>query len=407
MATSHVAVRTASLGWLAAALSIGCIEIRDSDAEASTPKESAVSDSASRRAETKWLDTVDVSVPSYAAYSLDTAGIGARMAGATGADSLALEATDTTRITPIRRFPARIAGRGSVPLQLQILLDRANFSPGIIDGEWGNNASRALAFYKAASSASDPASDDPARVTTLDRATYDRLRSAAGQEPLLTKYTVSAQDLSGPFVEIPDSVYEQAKLRCLCYTNPVEAIAERYHTSRKLLAQLNPGIDLDRLTAGVTLAVPNVDLPTTAASPMDTVEIARLVISKKGFWTQALDRSGRVVLHFPSTLGAGYDPSPSGAFRITGVARNPAFHYQPKLFAEVPDSRPEARLPPGPNSPVGVVWIALSKPHYGIHGTPSPETIGYASSHGCVRLTNWDALLLSDMVENGTPVEFR
>jgi len=146
---------------------------------------------------------------------------------------------------------------------------------------------------------------------------------------------------------------------------------------------------------------------TGAANPADSVLIARLIISKTGFWTHAVDSAGHVIYHYPSTLGAGYDPSPTGDFKVTGVASDPKFHYQPKLFHEVPDTNPDAHLPPGPNSPVGVVWISLSKPHYGIHGTSSPETIGYVSSHGCVRLTNWDAFKLAEFVEPGTQVVFQ
>jgi lipoprotein-anchoring transpeptidase ErfK/SrfK len=160
------------------------------------------------------------------------------------------------------------------------------------------------------------------------------------------------------------------------------------------------------LRAGTTLLVPKIRDP-FAASPTDTAINARVIISKTGFWLHAVDAAGKIIYHFPSTLGAGYDPSPTGDFRVSYVSRDPAFHYQPKLFAEVPDDQPEARLPAGPNSPVGVVWIGLSKPHYGIHGTSSPQTIGYANSHGCVRLTNWDALKLSDLVEPGVPVQFK
>jgi lipoprotein-anchoring transpeptidase ErfK/SrfK len=135
--------------------------------------------------------------------------------------------------------------------------------------------------------------------------------------------------------------------------------------------------------------------------------IARLIVSKKGYWIHAVNASGTILFHFPSTLGAGYDPSPTGDFRVTNIAWNPAFHYQPTLFAEVSDKKPEAHLAKGPNSPVGVIWMALSKPHYGIHGTSSPETIGYANSHGCVRLTNWDATELGHIVSKGTPVVFQ
>jgi lipoprotein-anchoring transpeptidase ErfK/SrfK len=183
-------------------------------------------------------------------------------------------------------------------------------------------------------------------------------------------------------------------------------LSERFHSSKKLIAALNPRVNFDKLIEGTLITVPNVEYGNTAL-PQDTAIIARVIISKKHFWTHAVDSEGKIIYHFPSTLGAGYDPSPTGDYRVTWVSRDPSFKYQPKLFAEVPDTDPEAKLPAGPNSPVGVVWMSLSKPHYGIHGTSSPETIGYANSHGCVRLTNWDALRLSDLVDIGTPVQFK
>jgi len=313
---------------------------------------------------------------------------------------------DFTRAnTAISKFPARIPESGPTPLHLQIMLDRANFSPGIIDGAWGLNAKKAFAFF------ANPHEDDrleggtPPAPTSIDKATYDRLRAQAGPAKLLVRYTLTDEDVAGPFTPIPEKVYDQAKLKCLCYSSPLEKISEKFHVSAKLLAQLNPKVNLDKLSAGTELLVPNV-IQENVGSAMDTVIVAKLIISKTGFWTHAVDSEGRILAHYPSTLGAGYDPSPSGKVKVTYVARDPSFRYQPKLFAEVPDDEPEALLPPGPNSPVGRVWMSLSKPHYGIHGTSSPETIGYANSHGCVRLTNWDAVELSDMVEGGTPVEF-
>jgi lipoprotein-anchoring transpeptidase ErfK/SrfK len=305
----------------------------------------------------------------------------------------------------LTKFPVRIPRSGPTALHIQILLDLAHFSPGIIDGSWGNNAGRALAFFDSPDGPERLRGGTPPTLSHVERATYERLRSAAGNRPLLTRYTLTAGDVGGPFTEIPSLVYDQAKLKCLCYATAAEAIAEKFHTSRALLEQLNRKVNFDKLAAGIELVVPNVASENVASS-MDTVIVAKLIISKTGFWTHAVDAAGRILAHYPSTLGAGYDPSPTGSFRVTYVARDPAFHYQPKLFAEVPDDKPEARLPPGPNSPVGRVWMSLSKPHYGIHGTSSPETIGYAASHGCVRLTNWDALQLSDFIEPGTPVEF-
>lgn len=304
------------------------------------------------------------------------------------------------------KFPLAIPKSGPLALHVQILLDRAGFSPGIIDGLWGINAAKAITFFTRPDDPERLTGDAPATVTSIERATYQRLRRAARAKPLLRRYTVTAEDLRGPFTTIPESVYNQAKLKCLCYSSPLEAFSERFHSSRKLLAELNPAVDFAKLRRGLTITVPNVELD-GAALPQDTAIIARVIISKKHYWTHAVDSDGRIIYHFPSTLGAGYDPSPDGDFRVTYVSRDPSFKYQPKLFSEVPDDQPEAKLPAGPNSPVGVVWMSLSKPHYGIHGTNSPETIGYANSHGCVRLTNWDALRLSDLVDMGTPVQFR
>lgn len=346
----------------------------------------------------------------FAVYSLFAAGV-ALLPSIAGGQA---RARDTVRVqfsekavesTP-KRFPIAIPNSGSLTLQIQILLDRAGFSPGIIDGGWGINAAKAMTFFTRPDDTERLTGDSPQAVKSIDKATYARLRSSTGVEKLLRRYTLTQPDLAGPFTEIPSSVYEQAKLPCLCYASPLEQLSERFHSSPNLLGQLNPKINFAKLKPGVVITVPNVELD-GAALPQDTAIIARVIISKKGYWLHAVDAAGKIIYHFPSTLGAGYDPSPTGDFKVSYVSREPAFHYQPKLFAEVPDDQPEARLPAGPNSPVGRVWMSLSKPHYGIHGTSSPQTIGYANSHGCVRLTNWDALRLSDLVEPGTPVQFK
>lgn len=304
------------------------------------------------------------------------------------------------------KFPFKIPLTGPVALQLQILLDRAGFSPGVVDGAWGINAAKAVTFFAKPDDSARFNGDSPAPVTSIDEATYERLRTSAGTRPLVRWYSVSNDDLKGPFTTIPQSVYDQARLSCLCYSSVAEKLGEKFHTSARFLAQLNPRVKMSALETGTKLLVPNVD-DDGSAMPQDTAIAVRLIISKKGYWTQALDARGKIIYHFPSTLGAGYDPSPTGDFKVTNVSFDPAFKYQPKLFAEVPDDRPQALLPQGPNSPVGVVWMSLSKPHYGIHGTSSPETIGYANSHGCVRLTNWDALRLSYILLDGTPVQFK
>jgi lipoprotein-anchoring transpeptidase ErfK/SrfK len=314
-----------------------------------------------------------------------------------------------------------LGGEGATVLRAQILLDQAGFSPGAIDGAWGGNTSKAAYWYQDANGL--PVSG------FIDTLTFARLQQRSRERPALARYTVTAKDLAGPFVKLPATAYGQAELDCLCYESVREALAERFHVTQDLLALLNRGTNMEALTAGTQLWVPNVERPsirqladtsaaqdTPARGPaaradtarvIGTPRVARIVISKKGSYLQAWDEQGRIIAHFPSTLGAGFDPSPTGDFHVTRVAFDPDFHYNPKLYAEVPDSRPDAHLKPGPNSPVGVVWMALSKPHYGIHGTSSPSTIGYADSHGCVRLTNWDALWLAERTPDNTPVEFR
>jgi hypothetical protein len=208
-------------------------------------------------------------------------------------------------------------------------------------------------------------------------------------------------DVAGPFVAIPADVYRQARLRCLCYESLAEKLAERFHASVEVLEDLNPGTDLGALAAGDTLRAPAVDGTAPEARP-----VARIVISGLGSYVHALDAEGRILYHFPTTLGSQYDPSPLGILSVVGVHLDPWFHYQPRLLSGVDKTKPDTHLPPGPNNLVGRVWIKLSEPHYGIHGTRDPAAIGYASSSGCVRLTNWNAVLLAGRVGAGTAVEF-
>jgi lipoprotein-anchoring transpeptidase ErfK/SrfK len=262
-----------------------------------------------------------------------------------------------------------------------------------MDGYWGHNSTTALRAFQVANGL-------PATGTLSDEG-REKLRAVgAGRTPIV-RYTVSEDDVKGPFVDLPESPYEKAKLDCLCYESAAEALSERFHATPALLSRLNPGVDLTQVRAGTQLWVPDVQRPAKAGT------VARVVVFKRGGFMQGIDSTGRVLFHFPSTLGGQYDPSPTGDFRIERIALDPDFHYNPKLYSEVPDWKEDAVLSPGPNSPVGVVWMALNEPHYGIHGTSEPQTIGYASSHGCIRLTNWDARWLADHAAEGTPVAFR
>ena len=285
---------------------------------------------------------------------------------------------------------------GPSVLKTQVYLDRLHFSVGALDGRWGRNSAITLWWYQRSRGIQ---SADPG---ALDEATFRSLAAANASAPALVQHALTAEDLEGPFVSIPDDVYEKEKLDCLCYENVQEKLAEEFHTTQEFLGDLNPDVKFSDLHAGDSIWVPNVRAPLTQDQP----DIARVVVSIRGNTFNAFDASGNLVFHAPTTLGSGYDPSPNETTDVTKVVHDPHFHYQPTLFHEVPDTDPEAQLKPGPNSPVGVVWIALSKPHFGIHGTSDPESIGYASSHGCVRLTNWDANEVGHRITPNVPVEF-
>lgn len=300
----------------------------------------------------------------------------------------------------INNAPIVVPVKGDVAgpsvLKTQVYLDRLNFSVGALDGRWGRNSAIALWWFQRARGIN---STDPG---ALDEQTFRALASAAGGVPALRQHTVTEDDVKGPFKQIPEDVYDKAKLDCLCYESIKEKLAERFHTSEDFLEQLNPDVILGEAKAGDRIWVPNVRDPLTQDRP----DVARVQVSIRGNTFNAFDAQGNLVFHAPTTLGSKYDPSPRETVEVKKITFDPHFHYQPKLFSEVPDDEPEANLSPGPNSPVGVVWVALTKPHFGIHGTSDPDSIGYASSHGCVRLTNWDAQEIAHRLKPGVQVEF-
>jgi lipoprotein-anchoring transpeptidase ErfK/SrfK len=284
--------------------------------------------------------------------------------------------------------------RGPSVLRTQVYLDRAHFSVGAIDGRWGRNSAITVWWWQKAHGL-DPTGE-------VDEATFRSIAQAAGSAPVVIHYTLTADDVKGPFVHIPDDPYEKAKLTCLCYESLREELAERFHCTEDFLEVLNPGVKINDLQAGATVNAPNVRDTVTQDRP----DIAKVIISIAGNSYNAFDAAGNVIFHAPTTLGSTYDPSPDETLHVISVTPMPHFHYDPTLYHEVPDSEPDAHLNPGPNSPVGVVWMALSKEHYGMHGTPDPDSIGYASSHGCVRLTNWDAQEVSHRIHQGVLVSF-
>jgi lipoprotein-anchoring transpeptidase ErfK/SrfK len=273
-------------------------------------------------------------------------------------------------------------------LQTQVMLDRAGFSPGEIDGRLGTSTSRAMdAFVK---NGGKPDATVPA----------------------LVPYTITPEDAAGPFTpDEPEDMMEKAKLPALGYRDLVEALGERFHVSPALLKLLNPGA---AFAAGDQIRVPNVaDTVKPVAAPgggrtADPNNPATLTVTVRKSSSDLVlaDAAGHVLMYAPVTTGSEHDPLPIGEWKVNGVQRNPTFQYNPALFWDAEPSHAKAKIPAGPNNPVGVVWVDISRPHYGLHGTPEPSAIGKTTSHGCVRLTNWDAQKLADLVKPGTKVLF-
>jgi lipoprotein-anchoring transpeptidase ErfK/SrfK len=281
-------------------------------------------------------------------------------------------------------------------LAFQVLLDRHAFSPGEIDGTIGPNAARALRAFQAANNL-EPTGDP-------DCATWAAL-GGEGSAPTTT-YQVSEADVSGPFAErIPEDLVEQAKLPALSYRSAIERLGERFHVAPALLTRLNHGTAIAR---GATLEVPAVTPFDERAKPAlnQAGSEIRIEVSRDGS-LRAIKPDGSLEFFAPVSSGSEHDPLPAGDWKVTAVQWMPAFHYNPALFWDAKPSQTRATIPPGPNNPVGVVWIDINVEHYGLHGTPEPSHIGHSESHGCVRMTNWDAAHVAALVKVGTPVVFK
>ena len=308
-------------------------------------------------------------------------------------------------------------------LRVQVALDRAGFSPGEIDGQAGTKTRLALSEFQ--KSASLPSTG------VVNEETLAALH--VSPEPLVN-YTITQQDVAGPFIDkMPSDMMEASKLPSLGYASAAEALAEKFHSSPAMLKKLNPSA---AWAAGEVIKVPDVepfelpskgDKPAAAvkatagakpaagtkpaatagktagpgANPSGTVEV---ILSGATKSLVVRDAAGKTLMHAPVTVGSEKDPLPIGEWKVVGVSWAPVFNYNPDLFWDADPTHAKAKIPAGPNNPVGVVWVDISKEHFGLHGTPEPSTIGRTESHGCVRLANWDAAKLGRLVSVGTKV---
>ncbi|MBB3019384.1 lipoprotein-anchoring transpeptidase ErfK/SrfK [Microvirga lupini] len=278
-------------------------------------------------------------------------------------------------------------------IKAQVLLDRARFSPGVIDGHDGENLQNALKiFEKINELKSDGA---------LDEEVWKKLAGTSA-DPVLIEYTITDEDVKGPFVEIPDTMEDQAKLDRLGYSSPEELLAETFHMDVDLLKALNPDKPFDK--AGTAIVVANVDAKADPGKPKEKAAKIEIVKSEKVL--RALAKDGTLMATYPASIGSEEKPAPKGSHTVRAVAPNPNYTYNPDYAFKGVKAKEKFEIKPGPNNPVGSTWIDLSVESFGIHGTPEPEKVGKAYSHGCVRLTNWDVQELAGMVEKGTPVDF-
>lgn len=281
--------------------------------------------------------------------------------------------------------PLRQGDRGAAVLRLQILLDRANFSPGELGAVYNRNTANAVAAYQIARGL--PGSG------IVDRATWAELNRDA-ERPLI-RYRIEIEDVEGPFERVPEDMIQKSLLPAMTYESPLEGLGEKFHVSPELLQRLNPGAQFDM--PGEEIIVPNVRV----APPG---EAASLIVDGGMLTLRALDAEGKMIASYPVSVGGRHDPLPVGQWQVTSVVKKPSFRYDPSLFWDSEPWHWRVKIAPGPNNPVGLVWIGISKRHYGIHGTPEPGEVGEAESRGCIRVTNWDALEIAGMVKPGTPV---
>ena len=305
-------------------------------------------------------------------------------------DALALDANAINTAEVGNKPGKKVNGPDPLLIKAQVLLDRARFSTGEIDGRAGGNFQKALAAFKVAQGLLN--------YSKLDANTWSKL-AATSSDPAIKQYTITTEDEKGPFLKKrPTKMEDMKDLPAMGYTGPTEELAERFHVSEDVLKALNPGKPLDK--AGTVIQVPNV-----GGKPTDE-KVTKIEIDKAQKTLRAYGKNGQLLAFFPASIGSEEKPAPSGTFKVTDVERNPVYRYDPKFAFKGVSSKVPFEIKPGPNNPVGLVWIGLSAPSYGIHGTPDASRVSKSYSHGCVRLTNWDALELAGMVSKGAQVAF-
>ncbi len=274
-------------------------------------------------------------------------------------------------------------------VRIKVLLDRAHFSPGVVDGYDGDNVRKAVSAYQAAHGLEVTGLADDALLTRLE---------LADASPALVAYVITQEDVAGPFVDVPSGLDEMARLDRLAYEDAAEAIAEKFHMDEDLLRTLNPNVDFT--SAGTEIVVANAGGELNGA-------VASIEIDTREQAVRAFNEAGQLMAFYPATVGSASAPSPSGTHSVRGVAFDPTYRYDPSRLPTFGDQGHGAvTIAGGPNNPVGAVWIALSADTYGIHGAPEPQLVSKTASHGCVRLTNWDAIELAHAVSAGVEVRF-
>ncbi|MDI1336717.1 MAG: peptidoglycan-binding protein [Lacunisphaera sp.] len=295
--------------------------------------------------------------------------------------------------TPAEPAPAtdeKPAGRPVTDwIEAQVALHRTGFSCGSIDGVRGPQSAAALSAWQRQAGLRE--------TGELDAATREQLLVA---DPVFTTHTFTAEEL-GRRKPAPETWVEKSQRTELYYVTALELVAERYHASPKFIQRLNPDFNWDDLLPGAMIKVPAVEPFTT------TLRASRIHVRLADHVLEVTDRAGNIIFHCPVSIARMVEKRPVGELEVITVAPNPNYTFDPAVFPEVPEAQELGRkliIPPGPNNPVGLAWIGLDRPGYGIHGTPDPEKVGRTESHGCFRLANWDAVALLSIAWVGLTV---